>query len=219
MYPTYPAYVTRPGRPVGIVVLTILQVLTGIAEIAGGLLLILAYFVVTAILGGGLLAIGVLALGIVAFVIGVFSFILAYGLWAGKGWAWVLSIAGAVIGLVFGVLSIVAAFLYGGFTLDILGYLVPVVLYVIILVYLSTRNVRAFFGRGGGIAYARAAVPPPMAQPYMQQPSYVQPPAQQPYYQQTVPQPSSWGTIACPYCGAPNSAGAGFCDRCGNRLR
>jgi hypothetical protein len=218
MYPAYPAYVTRPGRPVGIVVLTILQILSGIAEIAGGLLLLLAYFVVNAILGAGLLAIGVLALGIVAFIIGVFSFILAYGLWTGKGWAWVLSIIGGIIGLVFGVLSVVAAFLYGGFTWDILGYLVPVVLYLIILAYLMTRNVRAFFGRG--VAYARMPVPP-MGQPYMQQPQqpYVPPPAQQSYYQQRgVPQ-QSWGTIACPYCGAANSPNAGFCDRCGTRLR
>ena len=219
----YPPYMTRPGRPVGVTVLTILQILGGIGDIAVGILLILAYVVVTALVGGGFLATGLLLLGFVAFGLGVLSFALAYGLWAGKGWAWGLSIVGAIIGLIFGVLSLASALVSGGLTAETLADLVPIILYLVILVYLNTRSVRAFFGRTGGVAFARALAPPPGGQPYMPQTqsSYVQPPPQQPYYQQqgAFPQSSGWGTIACSYCGALNHSAANFCDRCGNRIR
>lgn len=212
---------TRPGRPIGVTILTILQVISGIGDIALGSLLIFVYFVFTAL--GGFFAIALLVLGFVAIGLGIFSFALAYGLWAGKGWAWVLSIVGAIIGLIFGVLSLVFSLVSGGLTLENIAELVPIILYLVILVYLSTRNVRAFFGRAGGIAFGRQMVPPPGGQPYMPQtqPTYTQPPPQQAYYQQqgVYPQSTPGATIACSYCGAPNHPAATFCDSCGNRLR
>ena len=212
---------TRPGRPIGVTILTILQVISGIGDIALGTLLIFVYFVFTAL--GGFFAIALLVLGFVAIGLGIFSFALAYGLWAGKGWAWVLSIVGAIIGLIFGVLSLVLSLVSGGLTLENIAELVPIILYLLILVYLSTRNVRAFFGRAGGIAFGRQMVPAPGGPPYMPQtqPPYTQPPPQQAYYQQqgVYPQSTPSATIACSYCGAPNHPAANFCDSCGNRLR
>lgn len=201
---------TRPGRPIGVTILTILQVISGIGDIALGTLLIFVYFVFTAL--GGFFAIALLVLGFVAIGLGIFSFALAYGLWAGKGWAWVLSIVGAIIGLIFGVLSLVLSLVSGGLTLENIAELVPIILYLLILVYLSTRNVRAFFGRAGGIAFGRQMVPAPGGPPFMPQtqPPYTQPPSQQGAYS-----PS----IACSYCGTPNHPAANFCDSCGNRLR
>jgi uncharacterized membrane protein (DUF2068 family) len=218
----YTPYVTRPGRPVGVIVLTILQVLGGIGDIVLGALLILAYVVVSTFVGGGLIAAAVLLLSIVAFVIGILSFVLAYGLWAGKGWGWVLSIVAAIIGIVFGVLALVSSLASGGLTLANVADLVPIILYLIILVYLNTRNVRAFFGRAGGISFGRQMAPAPGGSPYMPQPQppYNQPPPQAYYQQQgTYPQATPSGTIACSYCGAPNNPAANFCDNCGNRLR
>lgn len=215
----------RPGRPIGVTILTILQVMSGIVDIGLGALLVFAYVVFAAL--GGFLAIALLLLGCVAFGLGILSFVLAYGLWAGKGWAWVLSIIGAIIGLILGMLSLVSSLVSGGLTLGnvpyVLAELVPIILYLLILVYLSTRNVRAFFGRGGGIAFGPQMFPTPGGPPYMPQtqPIYTQPPPQQAYYRQQegYPQSAPWATVACSYCGAPNHPAAGFCDNCGNRLR
>jgi hypothetical protein len=186
-------------------------------------LFILAYVVVSTFVGGGFIATALLLLGMVAFVLGILSFVLAYGLWAGKGWGWVLSIVAAIIGIVFGVLALVSSLASGGLTLANVADLVPIILYLIILVYLNTRNVRAFFGRAGGISFGRQMAPFPGGQPYMPQPQppYNQPPPQQAYYQQqgTYPQATPSGTIACSYCGAPNNSAANFCDNCGNRIR
>lgn len=217
---------TRPGRPIGVTILTILQVISGIGEIALGTLLILAYVVFTALVGGGFLATAFLLLAFVAFGLGILSFALAYGLWAGKGWAWGLSIVGAIIGLVFGILSLVSSLVSVGLTLEnianLVTDLVPIILYFLILVYLNTRNVRAFFGRAGGIAFGRQMVPAQGAPPFMPQtqPTYTQPPQQASYQQQAAyPQSTPWATISCSYCGAPNQSAANFCDNCGNRLR
>jgi membrane protease YdiL (CAAX protease family) len=217
---------TRPRRPTGVTILTILQIISGIGEILLGTLLILAYIVATVIVGGGFLATALLLLGFVAFGLGVLSFALAYGLWAGKGWAWGLSFVGAIIGLIFGVFSLVSS-LIGGLTLGniaaIVAGIVPLILYLLIIVYLNTRNVRAFFGRAGVIAFGPQMGPAPGGPTYMPQaqPAYTQPPPQQAYYQQqgAYPQSTPVGTVACSYCGTPNNSSANFCDNCGNRIR
>jgi hypothetical protein len=108
--------------------------------------------------------------------------------------------------------------LVGGYGfLASLSNIVPIILYLIIIVYLNSRNVRAFFGRTGGYAVMR----PPVGQPYMPPPQspYPQPSVQQPYYPQASPQPPSWGPTTCPNCGALNQPGANFCDHCGTAFR
>ena len=215
---------TRPRRPTGVTILTILQVISGIGEILLGALLILGYIVATVIVGGGFLATALLLLGFVAFGLGILSFALAYGLWTGKGWAWGLSFVGAIIGLIFGVFSLVSTLVSGGLTLGniaaIVAGIIPLILYLLIIVYLNTRNVRAFFGRT--TTFGPQMGPGPVGSPYMPQtqPAYAQRP-QQAYYQQqgTYPQSTPVGTVACSYCGAPNNPSANFCDNCGNRIR
>ncbi len=209
----------RPARPSGVTILTALQILSGIGDILIGTILLLASLVL-GILGGGVLASAFLLLGLLAFALGIFSFVLAYGLWTGKGWAWSLSVIGATIGLVLGVLGLVV----GGLTLDSLADLIPIILSVLILVYLNTNTVRAFFGRPIRMPLfrpvARPTVPP---YPPMAQPAYPQPPIQQPYYPQPQPgsvaQPTPWNVGICPNCSTPFQPGANFCDRCGTRLR
>ncbi len=209
----------RPTRPTGVAILTVLQIISGIGDVLVGIILLFGALVfgilVVGILGSALL------LGMLAFGLGIFSFILAYGLWTGKGWAWSLSVIGATIGLVLGVLGLVV----GGLTLDSLADLVPIILSVLILVYLNTNTVRAFFGRPVRIPLFRPAAPRAVAQPYpgVAQPPYLQPPIQQPYYPLpqpgTVPQPAPWGASICPNCATPFQPVANFCDRCGTRLR
>jgi hypothetical protein len=225
MSPLNAPYMTRPGRPVGVTILTILQIFSGIGDlIIGAVLLILA--VLAGVLVGGALSTALFLLDFVVIGLGIFSFALAYGLWTGKRWAWTLSVIGAIIGIILGVLTVALSLVGGSGIVASLSSLVPIALYALILAYLSTRNVRAFFGRLGGVALVRPAVPASVGQPYVPptpptQSPYPQPSVQQPYYPQpeAFPQPATWGPIACANCGAPNQPGANFCDRCGTRLR
>ena len=211
----------RPARPVGVTILTILQIINGIGDVLLGILLLFAYVVVVALGGGGFLGAGLLALGLVAFTLGIFSFVLAYGLWNGRGWAWGFSVIAAIIGLALGVLGLAV----GGLTLESLTNLIPIIISALILVYLNTSNVRAFFGRSPGLAVVRPVVPAAGGQPYMPltQPPYPPPPVQPPYYtqpqQEQFPQPTPWGASVCLNCSTPIQPGVNFCDRCGTRLR
>jgi hypothetical protein len=211
--PLYVPYQVRPRRPVGVIILTILQIFSGIGDILLGILLLVAYAVINALLGPVLLAVAFLSLSIVAFSLGIFSFVLAYGLWSGKGWAWGLSIIGAIIGLALGALGLA----FGGLTIEGLTNLIPITLSVLVLAYLNTSNVRAFFGRAGGVTVVRPVMPTAGGPPFMPltQSPYPQPAAQQPYY----PQPSPWPVSSCPNCGTPVQSGVNFCDGCGTRLR
>jgi len=54
-----------------------------------------------------------LLIDLVAIGLGIFSLTLAYGVWTGKRWAWPLSVIGAIIGIILGVL-VIAVNLAGG---------------------------------------------------------------------------------------------------------
>jgi len=220
----YAANMTRPPRPVGVTVLTILQILSGLGDITIGAVLLILAVLAGALIGGALVTL-LFLLDFVVIALGIFSFIMAYGLWTGKGWAWILTLIGAIIGIILGIIfaimSITVGFVEGSGLYESLASIVcTIVFYLIILVYLNSGNVRAFFGRTGGYAVMRPPIPPPVGQPYVPptQSPYPQPSVQQPYYPQASPQPTPWGPIACANCGAPNQPGANFCDRCGTRL-
>jgi len=218
-------YVTPgPSRPLGVTILVILQIISGIVDIVIGLLFALVYAVAASFLGMGLpgFALLLLPISLIFIAMGFFSFILAYGLWTGRRWAWTLSIVLALIGLG---ISTIGLFFGNYFNL------VPMIFYTLILVYLMTYNVRAFFGRLGY----------PMPYPPMPYPGYGQaPPPQptpqlQPTYYPTSPPPAQRGyqrpsffhtspgplqrTGMCPTCLSPVEIGAPYCVRCGSRLR
>lgn len=145
-------YVVRPARPTGVTILIILQIIGGIGDILLGVVLLLAYAILSVLIGGGLLGTVFLVLGMVAFGLGLGSFVIAYGLWSGKRWAWVLGLIGAFIGLILGVFGLI----FGGLTPESLTNLVPIILYGLILVYSNTSNVRAFLGRASSIQTGKA---------------------------------------------------------------
>lgn len=94
-------------RPFGINLLAVLQIILGVLELLGAVAVAFVSFVLPemfphvrffaprSIFSG-------LGLVLFAFV----EFILAYGLWNGKGWAWIGSLIFAVIGLVFSALTL-----------------------------------------------------------------------------------------------------------------
>jgi len=222
LYPpptVYPPFY-RPPRPLGVTILAILQIISGIWDFIVGAALLLGFVVVGIFAGFNIITGAFLGLAAVAFVLGILSLVLAYGLWKGRRWAWVWSIITAILGLILGIVGLVLV----GLTLYTVVNIVPIVLYAIILIYLMTPRVRAFFGRTGGFVVGQPFVPaPPMVQPYPPAPQPMpQPVAQQPYYPPMAypqPAPQAYGPTACPRCGAPALPGGYFCDRCGTRLR
>ena len=214
----------RPPRPTGITILTILQIIVGIMDLLIGILLLAVYGLALSLFGLGFsegFGIFLVPLAIVSFVFGLISFVLAYGLWNGRLWAWVSTVITAIVGLTIGIIGL----LFGS-----LANLIVIVFYALILAYLSTGTVRAFFGRGpmfpvpvpptpvqaGPPRYA--AYPPyPQYPPVAYRPPPVPPaqPAAQPF---SIP-PAGWSPGSCPTCRSPIQPYANYCDRCGTRVR
>ena len=191
-----------PNRPIGITVLVILQIVSGISDFMIAALLSAAFAVPLSFFGMVLSGIGMFLIPFVALflILGVFSFVLAYGLWAGKHWAWITAIILSIIGLATSGLGLIFMNL-----VDI----VHIALYVSTLAYLNTRGVRIFFGRA---AYPTSYPNPQQAQNTQnltanQQSSYS--PASAHYRR----------TMMCPNCLSPLDIGGAYCPRCGLRLR
>lgn len=189
----------RPPRPIGITILVILQIVAGIFDFLIAALLVIVYALAFSFFGMTVSALGifVIPLVVVFLILGIFSFILAFGLWTGKHWAWVSTVVLSIIGLA---LSIIGTIL--GNYLDI----VLIVLYVVMLGYLSSSGVRTFFGRVPYPGYYYPPPPPPPS-PYYQAPAY-------PSQPKTIAR-----TMMCPNCFCPVSVTEGYCVRCGTRLR
>ena len=82
-------------RPLGIIVLTVLTVILGVfALMAGAFMFLAASFVSVH---------GHMPMHYV--VMACIYFVTAYGYWTGMGWAWMLGLALAILGIVLGVLS------------------------------------------------------------------------------------------------------------------
>jgi hypothetical protein len=233
--------VFRPPRPLGVTVLVVLEIIAGIVDILFGLLLVAVYSLAVTILGMGASIFGffLIPLIVLFFVVGFLSFLLSYGLWTGRGWAWVSAIVLAIIGMVTSLIGLLQ-----GSYLNI----IPIVFYVMILVYLGTRNVRAYFGHASPYwppapVFPSSPYPPQPYAPVMQ-PGYapypqsapspygpVMPPEYPPFPQNVQPsyypeQQSSTAfhqpfrrTGMCPVCLSPVDLGAVQCLRCGSRLR
>jgi hypothetical protein len=111
---------TSKHRPLGVTIIAILNLIVGIIGIAVGI---------------PLLIVGV---GIVLIVIGIASIVMAYGLWKGKGWAWIITLILSGIGIISGIVSI-ARGQYGA--------VAEIIIYAVIIYYLYRPNVKAFFGK------------------------------------------------------------------------
>ena len=77
-------------------------------------------------------------MGGVFVIFGIISFLLAYGLFMGKGWAWLGSLVFAGIGII---LALPTAMV----TLD--AAMLPIIIYLVVIYYLTRPHVKAFFGR------------------------------------------------------------------------
>jgi zinc-ribbon domain len=121
---------TRGTRPTGVTILAVLEILGGLALLAGGALLA----VVGAIAGSGLIG----GAGGILVILGLLSFVVTYGLWTGKGWAWRIALILSVVGIIFGAISIAE-----GLTGSVIG----IIINLVVIYYLTRPYVRAYFGR------------------------------------------------------------------------
>ncbi len=137
------------ARPTGITILAILALIGGIFGALAGLALLFGGALIGGAIGG---AEGV-AFGGFAFILGLITLAgaglylaFAYGSWTAKTYGWALGIIGALWSIVTQVITV----LLSG---DIVGALisfstiVSLAIPIIILYYLNTPNVKAYFGR------------------------------------------------------------------------
>jgi hypothetical protein len=83
----------------------------------------------------------------------VVSFMLAYGLWKGRSWAWTWTFVFSIIGLIVSIIGIAVG-------IGIIG----VVIYAVIIYYLTRSRVKAFFGKGPVTTVPARAFEPSAAQ-------------------------------------------------------
>jgi uncharacterized membrane protein (DUF2068 family) len=77
-------------------------------------------------------------IGIALTALGLAYFVMAYGLWKGKGWAWSITIVLSFIGIALGIVSIATGNV---------GAIFHVIINVVVLYYLYRIYVKLFFGK------------------------------------------------------------------------
>jgi hypothetical protein len=137
------------GRPTGATVISVIDGIVGVLALLAGLLLMVGAGVLGGVLGsaadpnapglGAMFAGLGIAFGIIVLLIGVLYLAIAYGVWKGRSWAWMLGVVVAVIATVFGVLG-----LAGGITVsNILSVALP----VLVLYFFWQPEVKRWLGR------------------------------------------------------------------------
>lgn len=131
-------------RPRGLILVIILEVLVGLLSVVGGVTS-LSLPDLPQPQGLGFLQFLSPVLPIVMILLGVFFFILSYGLWKGYGWSWTLSIVFEIVHIIADIGFIASR----SFAVD---KIVGLVFILGILYYLTRPGVRAYFGKGGSLS-------------------------------------------------------------------
>jgi len=138
--------VSGKNRPTGVTVMGVLQILTGLGSLGLGLMLAATYTFLGSLMAsgaegvtfsagfGGFLAIAGAIIGAILMVIGIANLVIAYGLFKGRNWAWMLCLIFTIISAVFGILAFPAG-------------IITLLFNALIIYYLTRRNVKQYFGR------------------------------------------------------------------------
>ena len=107
---------TPSGRPTGATIIAIIEAILGVLGALAALVLVGFGSIVGGLGGlsdveGGAAVGGILAglgffFGIILALIAILYFAIAYGVWNGRGWAWMLGVIVSIIAIVFGVLGL-----------------------------------------------------------------------------------------------------------------
>jgi hypothetical protein len=117
----------------GVTIIAILTVLGGIGFLFSG---IGAVAVAPFLSDLGILSAGI---GATLIALGIAYFVMAYGLWKGKGWAWTITLILSYIGIALGIASIVTGNI---------GAIFHLAINIVVVYYLYRPHVKAFFGKG-----------------------------------------------------------------------
>jgi hypothetical protein len=131
---------SQKTRPTGVTILAVLEALGGLVWLlaGAGMMMLGALMPLTGVEVPMFLGAIAGFMGVVFLVFGIIAFVLAYGLFTGKGWAWLWSLIFAVLGIV---LALVEA-------MGSLGSAVlPIIIDLIIIYYLTRPHTKAFFGK------------------------------------------------------------------------
>ena len=140
---------TSKSRPTGVTIIAVLNIISGIIMLIGGFGLAAISSVLPTMTtidpnAGGQMALAGLvggagiAVGGILIILGIISFIVAWGLLKGKGWAWSLTLILSIISIIIGIVSMAA----GNF-----GSIINIIIAGIIIYYLYRPHVKAFFGK------------------------------------------------------------------------
>ncbi|HSG84851.1 MAG TPA: hypothetical protein VLA23_00820 [Candidatus Limnocylindrales bacterium] len=137
------------ARPTGITILAILALIGGIFGALAGLALLFGGALIGGAIGGAEGA----AFGGLAFILGLITLAgaglylaFAYGSWTAKTYGWALGIIGALWSIVTQAITVLLSGDIVG-TLISFSTIVSLAIPIIILYYLNTPNVKAYFGR------------------------------------------------------------------------
>ncbi len=129
-------------RPTGITILSILMIIGGIILLFNGITPLFLGSIVSVDISdyqinqlGLLIAIG----GLVLIGLGIASFIVSWGLLKGKGWARTITLIISIIAIIFAIITLISS--------EDLIHIIPVIIYGIIIYYLSTKKVKLFFSK------------------------------------------------------------------------
>jgi len=130
----------RKTRPTGVTILAVLEALGGLVWLLAGAGIMMVGALMP-IFGVGLaMVFGAIAglMGLVFLIFGIIAFVLAYGLFTGRGWAWLWSLIFAVIGIILALFEAMSSLGSG---------ILPIIIYLVIIYYLTRPHVKAFFGK------------------------------------------------------------------------
>lgn len=120
------------GRPMGVTILSILEAIVGVYYLVTGLGEFLSSAIIRSLAGipSEIIPMIPRVLGAVLILFGLVSILLAWGLWTGKGWARMVALVFAILGIILNLVSF---------------HIIGLVLDVILIYYLTRSNVKKFF--------------------------------------------------------------------------
>ena len=128
-------------RPNAVALLVLLEVLLGILFVFGVFALTaLGFSLPTVVPHVRYFPMRLLTVTIVLLLFAGVEFVLAYGIWDGKSWAWTGSLVWTVLGIIFFIFSL---FLRPGF-----GEIAALIIDLLLLYYLMQPKVQSYFGKG-----------------------------------------------------------------------
>lgn len=123
------------GRPLGITILVILEVISGLIWFGSAASLLIAAGAAVMIPLIGLLAGGVLVIiSAISIILGLVSFAIAWGFWIGASWSWSLAISLSILGIILGLLTLPAG-------------IITILINIAVICYLTRPHVKSYFGK------------------------------------------------------------------------